>query len=70
MNTLALAQLDAQLASILKRIRSLQHLNLAIEAEHQHALDESRRLLGAIASYRHRLEQAALSNTSYLRYAA
>ena len=50
MNTLALAQLDAQLASILKRTRSLQHLNLAIEAEHQHALDESRRLLGAMPS--------------------
>ena len=70
MNTLALTQLDAQLASISKRIQALQHLNLAIEAEHQHALDESRCLLGALASYRHRLEQAALPDALYLRYAA
>ena len=66
----AQAQLDAQLASILTRIQSLQYLDLAEETACRQALEESRRLLGAVAVYRHGLEAAALHRASSLRCAA
>ena len=48
--------LDAQLSSILARVEHLSHLDLRNDHGIEQALDQSRRVLGALAQYRHLLQ--------------
>ena len=57
MNTLPAIGPDAQLAAILEHMHTFRRCNLALETGRDRALDESRRLLGALAQFRHRLRQ-------------
>lgn len=57
MNTFSASQSDAQLAVILEHVHMLRRCNLARETERDRALDESRRLLGALAQFRHGLRR-------------
>ncbi len=48
--------LDAQLTAILARVEHLSQLDLRDQSSLEHALDQSRRVLGALAQYRHTLQ--------------
>ena len=49
-------QLNADLDRVLRCIQDLRQLDCSVDAGLQHALAESRRLLGAVTRYRHRLQ--------------
>lgn len=53
----ASAQHDMHLAAIMAGVQILRDLNLASEDERLQAVEESRRMLGAIARFRHVLEK-------------
>ena len=52
-----LERLDSQLGEVLHRVRRMRELDLSTEQERDQALEESRCILGAIARYRHWLEE-------------
>ena len=52
-------QLAAQLDKIVDRIQQIRQLDLSLESNLQHALDESQDTLGALALYRKLLSRAA-----------
>ena len=57
MNPFSAPQPDAHLAAILQHVHALRRCNLSLETDRSQALDESRRLLGAIAQFRHGLRR-------------
>ena len=57
MKTLKINQIDACWEGLVERMQSLMKLDLSNEADLEAALDESQRLLGAIAHCRHMLMQ-------------
>ncbi len=57
MKTLKINQIDACWEGLVERMQSLKELDLSNEADLEAALDESQRLLGAIAHCRHMLMQ-------------
>ena len=52
MSTLTENQLDTCLESVINRLQQLRQRTLFTDAERQHALDEIRKLQGALAMYR------------------
>ncbi|MFB3132057.1 MAG: hypothetical protein ACE10K_06015 [Rhodothermales bacterium] len=57
MESMKFNQIDAYWDGLVERMQQLKELDLANEAQLQQALDESQRLLGAIAHCRHLLTQ-------------
>ena len=57
MKTVKINQIDTCWDGLVERMQSLKKLDLSNEADLEAALDESQRLLGAIAHYRHMLMQ-------------
>jgi len=57
MTTPTTHQLNADLDRVLRCIQDLRQLDCSVDAHLQQALEESRRLLGAITRYRHQLQR-------------
>ena len=57
MNAMKINQIDTCWEGLVERMQSLKKLDLSNEADLEAALDESQRLLGAIAHCRHMLMQ-------------
>ena len=57
MNTVKINQIDTYWEGLVKRMQSLKKLDLSNQEDLEAALDESQRLLGAIAHCRHLLTQ-------------
>lgn len=58
MNTMVKHELDTYLDRIIQRADEMRRLNLTIDGELQHALEESQHLLAVLAMYRHTLKHA------------
>ena len=57
MESMKFNEINAYWDGLIERMQQLKELDLANEAQLQQALDESQRLLGAIAHFRHLLTQ-------------
>ena len=57
MKTITANHLDPYWEGLARRVERLKRLDLTVEADLEEALDESQRLLGAIAHCRHLLGQ-------------
>ena len=70
MNTVKINQIDTYWEGLVERMQSLKKLDLSNEADLEAALDESQRLLGAIAHCRHMLMQVEPQRNEFHRRAA
>ncbi len=70
MNTVKINQIDTYWEGLVERMQSLKKLDLSNEADLEAALDESQRLLGAIAHCRHMLMQVEPTHKGLQRMAA
>ncbi len=67
MESMKFNEINAYWDGLIERMQQLKELDLTNEAQLQQALDESQRLLGAIAHFRHLLTQVEpLSEELYL----
>lgn len=70
MKSLRFNEIDARWEGLADRFQRLKHLDLSVEDDLEQALEESQRLLGAIAHCRHLMVQARLSQEEPPRRAA
>lgn len=70
MNTVKSNQIDTYWDGLVERMQRLKKLDLSNEADLEEALDESQRLLGAIAHCRHMLMQFEPQHQELQRMAA
>lgn len=70
MTSMKINQIDAYWEGLVDRVQGLKKLDLSVEENLEQALDESQRLLGAIAHCRHLLVQVQMGNDGLQRRAA
>ena len=70
MKTVKINQIDTCWEGLVERMQSLKKLDLSNEADLEAALEESQRLLGAIAHCRHMLMQVESTHKRLQRMAA
>ena len=70
MESMKFNQIDACWDGLVERMQQLKELDLTNEAHLQQALDESQRLLGAIAHCRHLLTQVEPRSEEFHLHAA
>ena len=70
MKTVKINQIDTYWEGLVERMQSLKKLDLSNEADLEAALEESQRLLGAIAHCRHMLMQVEPKREALHRRAA
>ena len=70
MNSMKINQIDAYWEGLVDRVQGLKTLDLSVEENLEQALEESQRLLGAIAHCRHLLVQVQMGNDGLQRRAA
>ena len=70
MKTMKINQIDTCWEGLVERMQSLKKLDLSNEADLEAALEESQRLLGAIAHCRHMLMQVEPQHEGLQRMAA
>ena len=70
MTSMKFNQIDAYWEGLADRVQGLKQLDLSVEDNLEQALEESQRLLGAIAHCRHLLVQVQTGNEGPRRRAA
>ena len=70
MTSMKINQIDAYWEGLVDRVQGLKKLDLSVEENLEQALDESQRLLGAIAHCRHLLVQVQMGNDGLQHRAA
>ena len=70
MESMKFSQIDAYWEGLADRMQGLKQLDLSVEDNLEQALEESQRLLGAIAHCRHLLVQVQMGNEGPQRRAA